>query len=260
MNCLGPEVRKSGSRGLPQSGSPEVHRAQVSAFMPSTSGLADFRTSGRWLSLLLFACAISAEGSPINGDFETPDPTDARRPLGWDLPDGLGVRWDVAPAGGSGKAIRIDTAQSEQAMVAQWRTMNLDQWDIPNPAASAVAETYGLSYYSAAFPCAAKQAYRVTGSVLGPAAGIKIWVRGYGPGKDGQRRRLFEAVLNATGDDQAWHPISHCFHPTKNTPAVDELKVMLYAYFPATVYWFDDLRVEPISDEVYADYRSKAGK
>jgi hypothetical protein len=219
------------------------------------------RCNRRLLSLLLIAAAASAaDAVPENGGFEQADPADARRPLAWDLPDGLGVRWEAAPAGGSGKAIRMDTAQSEQAMVAQWRLMRLDQWDIPHPAGSAVAETYGLSYYSAAFPCAAQQAYRVTGSVLGPAGGMKIWVRGYGPGKDGQRRRLFEAVLNGSGDGEAWHPISHCFHPTKNTPAVDELRVMLYAYYPAAVYWFDDLRVEAISAEAYAEYRAQAGR
>jgi hypothetical protein len=199
----------------------------------------------------------------VNGDFTAADPADARRPLGWDLPDGLGVSWLDAPGTGHGKAIRMDTRVSERDMVTRWQELKLD-WNIPDPATSPVSDTYGLSYYSAAFPAKSGQAYRVSWSFIGNAGGVKVWVRGYGPGTEGGERRIFEAVSEGgqhlAGASPDWRSAGHCFHPTRMTPKVTSLKVMLFAYHPAGVYWFDDLRVEEISDATYAEYRRNAGK
>lgn len=215
------------------------------------------------IPLLLAAIAAGAETFPLNGGFEQADPADPRKPLGWDLPDGLGVQWLTAPGQGHGKAICLNTKISEQDMVAQWKKMAITQWDIPSPAKNAIAETYGLSLYSAAFPCEKGRPYRVRWSFIGAPGGVKVWVRGYKPDDD-TGRRVYEAVSNGdshlAGAAEDWRQVEHCFHPTKNTPGVTSLKVMLFAFYPARAYWFDDLKVEPISDAEYADYRAKAGK
>jgi hypothetical protein len=97
-----------------------------------------------------------------NGDFEQADPARADKAAHWDLSDGLAVRWTAAPGQGHGKAIRMDTSLSEQAVVASDAKAGLTQWVFPKPAASAIGETYGLSLYSEPLPVEAGKTYRVS--------------------------------------------------------------------------------------------------
>ncbi len=191
-----------------------------------------------------------------NGGFEVASPTNAAQPAGWDRPDGLGVQWAEAPADspdtdGRGRAIRMDTAISEKDMVARWRAQGLDQWDIPNPSGGPVAATYGLSFYSDRIPVRSNQAYRITFDFRGAGGGAKVWVRAYGQ-YQGEKRRRFETIVNPHGGTAAgWKTFSQCFHPTRLRPECTEMRVMLYAYWPPGIYWFDNLRIEPVSDEEY---------
>lgn len=241
--------------------------------------------------LLPLACSAGLAAADLlpNGGFEQPHPQDPSRPAFWERPDGLGVSWLEAPGEGHGKAMRLDTRVSERELVANWKRVGIRDWDIPEPAGNAVAETYGISFYSDAVPVVRGQAYRVSFDWMGPPGGIKIWVRGYaripddlppeaastagaakGPDavRSGERtrvRRLFEALAGGDSyfdkkDTGAWYHASHCFHPTRNTPPVTEMKVMLYAYHPAKAYWFDNLKLEPISAAEYKDYKDKQGK
>src|ERR1039458_10114276 len=84
--------------------------------------------------LLLTASHCPAQGNSVlpHGDFEQADPRDPARPAGWDRVDGLGVQWTQAPDAAHGKAIRMDTRLSEQAMQAQWIKTGLTNiWNIP---------------------------------------------------------------------------------------------------------------------------------
>ena len=182
-----------------------------------------------------------------NGGFEQTDGGDASRPAGWDKPDGLGVQWtNSVPGDGHGKAIRMDTRVTEQQMVAQWKKIGLTQWDIPKPADNAIAATYGLSYYSETIPVRSGQVYRVTFDFKGPSGGAKVWVRGYGM-LQGEMRRRYETIVNCRVSSGEWTAFSQEFHPTKFRPEVTEMKVMLYAYWPPGVYWFDNVRIEPVA-------------
>ena len=49
-----------------------------------------------------------------------------------------------------------------------------------------------------------------------------------------------------------WKTHTMVFHPTKTTPSVTTMRVMLYGYWPRGAYCFDDVSVVPISDEEYA--------
>jgi hypothetical protein len=185
-----------------------------------------------------------------NGDFEHAAPGDPSRPLGWGKPDGLGVQW-VSTGDGHGKAIRMDTRLSEKAMVEQWRKTGLtNEWNIPNPANSAIAETYGLSLYSDAIPVQPRQPYRITFDFKGPGGGAKVWVRGWG-NIQGQKRRRWEMYVNCRSAGGGWTSCSQVFYPTKMRPEVTEMKVMLFAYYPAGLYWFDNVRIEPVTVEDY---------
>jgi hypothetical protein len=185
-----------------------------------------------------------------NGDFSTAASAQAvAGPRGWDIPDGKGVRWCDCPGGGKG--IRMDTSLSEQAMVAQWHAVGNTTWDIPHPGTNAVAETYGLSFYSQPLVITPGASYRVTYEFQGPAGGVKLWVRGYGE-HNGEQQRLWEAVINGQGGGEGWHPVTFDVHPTLHRPGVREIKIMLYAYYPAGVYWFRHISMLRLADPASA--------
>ena len=203
--------------------------------------------AGLWVLACMAACGTSNDVSLIpNGGFEEADAANPGKPAGWDVPDGLGVQWVEAEGGGSGKAIRMDTAVSEKDMVASWRKAGLDQWDVPKATGDAIAATYGLSYYSDWLPVVSGQVYRVRFRWKGPG-GAKVWVRGYGLLR-GEPRHIFDALINGEGG-QDWTAQSQTFHPTRRTPHVTRMRVMLYAYWPPGVYWFDDVRLETATVE-----------
>ena len=193
----------------------------------------------------------------LNGTFEHADAADAKRPQGWARPDGMGVCWLPAPFGAYGKAISMDTAVSEKRMMEHWAEVGITDWNIPKASNDPVAATYGLSYYSQAFPIEAGKAYRVSVSFHG--AGAKIWVRGYGlltHGDVTETRRLYEAVAELTPSENGWAVTTHDFNPTKHTPKVTEMKVMLFGYWPPGVKWFRDVEVRALS----ADAAESAAK
>ena len=184
-----------------------------------------------------------------NGDFEQADPAHPGKAAHWDLTDGLGVQWTDAPAGtpSHGKAIRMDTAQTEQAMVASYTKAGLTQWVFPKPSDGRIAETYGLSLYSEAMPVVAGKTYRVTFDYMAEkgTAG-KLWFRAYA-NVNGEKKRVYEGTIDCGGSG-GWKQFSGVFHPTKYRPNVDEFKIMLFAYYPPGVAWFDNIRVEAVDE------------
>ena len=186
-----------------------------------------------------------------NGDFELADPARAGKAAHWDLCDGLAVQWTDAPnvAGEPphGKAIRMDTALTEIAVVESYKRAGLTQWVFPKPAGNAIAETYGLSLYSEAVPVVPGKTYRVTFDYLadkGTAA--KLWFRAYAD-VNGQKKRVYEGTVDCAGGP-TWKTFSGLFHPTKYRPNVSEFKIMLFAYYPAGVAWFDNVKVEAFDE------------
>ena len=163
-----------------------------------------------------------------NGDIEQADPARAGKAAHWDLMDGLGVQWTNAPGSGHGKAIRMDTAQTEKAMVTSYAKAGLTQWVFPKPADTTIAETYGLSLYSEAMPVVAGKTYRVTFDYLAEkGTGGKLWFRAYA-NVNGEKKRVYEGTIDCGGSG-GWKQFSGVFHPTKYRPKVDEVKIMLFA-------------------------------
>jgi hypothetical protein len=209
----------------------------------------------------LVAAALLASGSVFaqpapssllpNGTLEQADAADGTKPAGWGKPDGLGVQWVDSGDPAHGRAIRMDTRVSEKAMVAQWKKTGLtNEWNIPKPAGNAIAETYGLSLYSDAIPVERAQPYRITFAFKGPSGGAKVWVRGWGV-IQGKERRRWETWVPCASSGEGWTTCSQVFFPGKFRPEVVKMRVMLYAFYPPGIYWFDDLRIEPISLQEY---------
>jgi hypothetical protein len=194
---------------------------------------------------IALAANARAENILPNGDFEKADPTNSVKLANWDRMDGLGVVWTQAPDVAHGYAIRIDTRFSEREMQEQWIKTGLTNiWSIPQPGKNPIAETYGLSLYSAAIPVKPGVAYRITFDFKG-RGGAKVWVRGYG-NFAGERRRRWETFVDCRGKESEWTTQSQVFHPTKFRKEVTEMKVMLFAYHPPGIYWFDNLKIEPV--------------
>ena len=205
-----------------------------------------------FIGWLMVALSVHAQNVLPNGDFEQSDPANPVKPLHWELPDGLGIRWAAAPdvpgAPPHGKALRMDTAVSEVALVENREKMGLKEWVFPHPKGNEIAKTYGLSFYSDAIPAEPGKAYRVSFDYMSEkgTAG-KVWLRGYG--KRGEKMmRLYEAVMDCKSKG-TWQRFSEVFHPTKHRPEVTEFKLMLFTYFPPGVCWFDNVTVEPIPEQ-----------
>jgi hypothetical protein len=212
------------------------------------------RLRGAWVivGLILFlGTALKGQSVLSNGDFEQADPAHPGKPAHWDLPDGLGVQWADTPsvpgAPQHGKAIRMDTSQTEKAMVASYAKAGLTQWVFPKPADNAIAETYGLSLYSEAMPVMPGKTYRVTFDYMAEkgTAG-KLWFRAYAD-VNGEKKRVYEGTIDCGGSG-GWKQFTGLFHPTKYRPNVAEFKIMLFAYYPAGVAWFDNVRVEAMDE------------
>jgi hypothetical protein len=192
---------------------------------------------------------VSAQSVLPNGDFEQGDPAHPGKPLHWDLPDGLGVQWTDAPAlpgaPPHGKAIRMDTSVKETNLVASYQKAGLSQWVFPNPQGNAIAETYGLSLYSDAVPVEAGKNYRITFDYMSEkgTAGF-ILMRGYAE-VNGQKKRVYEKKIECDSKG-AWKTFADVAHPARSPQPLVEFKIMLFAYYPAGVAWYDNVKVEPI--------------
>ena len=207
----------------------------------------------RWLPLLcvlsLLSCVARAQSVLPNGDFEQGDPAHPGKALHWDAVDGLGVQWTDAPAipgaPPHGKAIRMDTSISERDMVASFQKAGLTQWVFPNASGGPIAASYGLSLYSDAVPVTPGKNYRITFDYMSEkGTNGFILMRGYA-NVDGQKKRVYEKKIECSSQG-AWKTFSDIAHPGRSPQPVDEFKIMLFAYFPPGVAWFDNVKVEPI--------------
>jgi hypothetical protein len=204
------------------------------------------------IAFLITALAHADDTILPNGDFEQPDPAHPGKAAHWDAVDGLGVQWVDAPAipgaPPHGKAIRMDTSQTEQAMVASYTKAGLTQWVFPKPAGSPIAETYGLSLYSEEMPVITGKTYHVTFDYLAQkgTAG-KLWFRAYA-NVNGEKKRVYEGTIDCGGSG-GWKQFAGVFHPTKHTPNAVEFKIMLYAYYPPGVAWFDNIHIEAVDED-----------
>jgi hypothetical protein len=216
----------------------------------------------------------------VNGNFEEAVPGAIPYPKGWAHPDGYCISWitdSMAPE--HGKVIMLDTDHAESAArkrQAQLREALAKGTPLPAPPDAArgagydaIAGTYGVSFYSEKFKCKPKQAYKVSFDYRGASAGAKVWVRGWGIFA-GEERRRYETIVNCYVKGTGWAHFEQAFHPTRRLGPKDKhadstqdkdknatytdiafLRVMLYAYWPPGQYWFDNIKVEEISDEEY---------
>lgn len=196
-----------------------------------------------------------------NGDFEK----GTEQPEGWERCDRFSTFW-VEGGPQPGRCIKIDT----DILLSQWK-----QWreafkngatnppeKIPTkpPKYDTVAGTHGVHFYSDWIPVKPDSTYRITADVKGPSVlggpiefFPKIFVKGYDLFEDEtgkQWREVFRAYLacRTRTNGKQWERFTRLFHPTSTTPRVKRMRVILYAYWPPGVYYFDNIRLTEVKD------------
>ncbi|MGH7143628.1 MAG: hypothetical protein ACREJ2_05765 [Planctomycetota bacterium] len=205
----------------------------------------------------------------VNGDFSAPNAAKTG-PLGWDLPDGLSTFWVEETVDGKPVHLwKIDTKVLETEFLARRKAVQaaLDAKQPIPPAKpktppqpgqqyDCVGGTYGVQIYSEPVKVVKDVEYRLSARVRGPESGKdatgnyfffpRIFVKGYAM-VDGRERVAYKAYLacRLTKAD-TWFSFERKLHPTKMTPAVQYLRVMIYCYWPLGTYEVQDVKLEPI--------------
>ncbi|MCX6904314.1 MAG: hypothetical protein NTW03_12720 [Verrucomicrobia bacterium] len=107
-------------------------------------------------------------------------------------------------------------------------------------------------------PVTKGQPYKISFDYKGPS-GSMVWVRGYGT-IDGEKRELWSTYVNCrVANAREWTTLAQEFFPTKERAgmkklqSITEMRVMLYAIVPTTIYWFDNVKIEAISVSEYQE-------
>jgi len=194
-----------------------------------------------------------------NGSFEKGKNT----PEGWQRPDKLTTFRVPRPGGKPDQmCIMMDTDVYE-AEVTEWHeTLKRNPHARPPRKTQPTGEryntiggTYGVPFWSDEIPVKKGAAYRIRAEMKGTSKGDtfpKVFVKGFADIK-GRPRKVYEFYLacrNTTGRWQTY--TSKPFHPSRtigSSPTANRMKVMLYAYWPAGTYYFDNIHIEEVRDE-----------
>ena len=212
-----------------------------------------------------------------NGDFELGEGT----PTGWQKIDGLSSFWvdDADPK--HGKVMKFDTDVLQSQAYPWWGKIidGASAADAPKkqptvePKYDTLAGLDGVWFYSDYIAVEPGKSYWLTADVKGP--GILVWLVGYPEKPDNtfgadqgalqqylqeaqgraepQRRGrpafihkyVWKGQMAAGGSDQ-WKTYSRRakpFQPTKNTPNVRYVRVLVYPFWPPGIYYVDNVRL-----------------
>jgi hypothetical protein len=212
-----------------------------------------------------------------NGDFEEGEGS----PRAWQQIDGLSTFWVDDPDSARGKVLRFDTDVLQSQAYRWWGKIveGASPREAPpkeptvEPKYDTLAGLDGVWYYSDYVPVERGKSYWLTLDVKGPA--ILVWLVGYPdkpdttfgadqgalqqylqeaagtaePQKRGRKafihKYVWKGQLTAGGSDQ-WQTYSRRakpFSPTKNTPSVRYVRVLLYPFWPPGEYRVDNVRL-----------------
>jgi len=216
-----------------------------------------------------------------NGEFEAGKNT----PDGWQTIDGLSSFWVDDPDPAHGKVIKLDTDVLQSQGYEWWAKIvkGADPKQAPaklptvEPKFDTLAGLDGVWFWSDFMPVERGKRYWLTVDVKG--TGMKVFLRGYpektstdfgadegafqgylkelaGQFENKRGRKAFikkytwDGWMPAGGSDQ-WQTYSRRempFDPTKNTPNVRFVRVMLYPYWPPATYYVDNVRLLEVAD------------
>ncbi|HUY35432.1 MAG TPA: hypothetical protein VMV69_21995 [Pirellulales bacterium] len=212
-----------------------------------------------------------------NGDFESGDES----PAAWQPIDGLSSFWVDDDDPEHGKVVKFDTDVLQSQAYKWWERIvaGAKAGDAPaklptvEPKYDTLAGLDGVWFYSDYIPVEKNKAYWLTLDVKGPE--IMVWLVGYPekpdttfgadqgalrqfleeskgtaePQKRGRRafihKYIWKGQMKAGGLNE-WKTYSRRakpFEPTKNTPSVRYVRVLVYPYWPPGVYYVDNVKL-----------------
>jgi hypothetical protein len=221
--------------------------------------------------------AAEAHNLLPNGDFE--QGTDS--PAAWQKIDGLSSFWIDDPDPAHGKVMKFDTDVGQSQAYQWWSKIvaGAAPKDAParqptvEPKYDTLAGLDGVWYYSDYVPVEPGKKYWLALDVKGPA--ILVWLVGYpdkpdttfgadqgalqqylaeskGRAESQKRGRpafihkyVWKGQMPAGGSDE-WKTYSRRakpFEPTKNTPTVRYVRVLIYPFWPPATYYVDNVRL-----------------
>jgi len=220
-----------------------------------------------------------------NGGFEEGD----KCPTGWlirwprkDLSDmvdirvldGLTLFWDTTHST-SGKCIRMDTDVNQKEVHRRMWELIASPDAPPWPKTPTRGDKYdtaagleGVSFWSEPIPVRKGKMYRMSVDAMGQMEGIffpKMFVRGFGmmknPKGEMEKRKLYDTYVSCRVAGQGrWCHFTQTFAPTDHTPAVTEVRVMLFSYWPPGLYYWDNVEITEVPEAEAAAVRAAKAK
>jgi len=201
-----------------------------------------------------------------NGDFSAGKDS----PDGWTRMDNLSTFWvaggadvEKAKADGKkldGKCLKVDTDVYLKEWEEQQKSMAPGKPGTPRPKTPTTGDKYdtiggtrGVSVYSDEIEVKPEAGYKLSIAAKSSVKSTdlffpKIFVKGYAD-VNGEMREVYNMYLACRiAETDQWIAFEREFHPTKRTPAVKKMKVMIYAYWPPGVYHFDDLKITEVPE------------
>ncbi len=175
--------------------------------------------------------------------------------LHWERADGLTSFFEKED--GHDRVVKLDTlVDRDQAM--EWARAFKKDPTLKPPAKKpiepnsygSIGGNEGVMLDSGFIDCKPGQNYKLTVDFRGDGKPF-VWIKGFlwHPKRndfvDGYQTRLEPDDPSKT----EWRTFSIGFNPTEKSPKIQKFKVRLYAYWPNGLYYFDNVRVEEISQE-----------
>jgi hypothetical protein len=197
---------------------------------------------------------MAGDNLVLNGNFD--DGRDFA--LHWERANGLTTFFEQEA--GRGRIVKMDT-QVDRGQALTWAKAFKENPDLPPPTKKPIPKSSygsiggneGVMLDSEFIECKTGQNYKLSADFRGAGKPF-VWIKGFQwhPRRkdfvDGYQTRLEPRTASKT----EWRNYAIGFNPTRLSPKIKKFKVRLYAYWPNGLYYFDNIRVEEISEEEMA--------
>jgi len=188
--------------------------------------------------------------------------------------DGLTLFWDSTHST-TGKCIKMDTDVLQEEVHRRMEELiaNPDAPPWPKtptrpPKYDTAAGLEGVSFWSEPIAVEKGKIYRMSVDCMCRTkreAEAKMFVRGYGMAKNAKgklvKRKLYDTYLSCRlSRPGKWRHFTQTFCPTDRTPAVTEMRVMLFAYWPPGTYYWDNVSITEVPEAEAAAIRREKEK
>lgn len=212
-----------------------------------------------WIvSLCMANTGYSQENLIENGSFDKGEKT----PDNWERANGLTTFY--VNEEGHGRVAKLDSRIDRMQVLAWLKTFKENPNAVP-PAPEFPKDKYaciggneGVSLDCGLIDVKPGQNYKLTVDFRGDGSPI-VFIKGFlfHPVRKDYADAYQTRLTPDNPDPKNWKTYSIGFNPTAKMPKVVKMKVRLYAYWPAGIYYFDNVKVEEISPEEMAELLKK---